>query len=158
MAQEYPELTKAGFAVHAITAEPADEEKIRGLLEARGCPDLPFHIHSDPLHKLCAEPFDEHYVTKLFEGTQGDYDGVKYNMVQPAMEVVDKTGEVVLKWSWRSFKPPLPDFEDPVQNVTHEGETLKLVLARPVTSDILPAIKEGRDVKLAHSITFPPSK
>jgi len=122
--------------------------------------DLPFPIHSDPNAKLCAKPEDGHYMTEPMNAGEkfgGDYVGINYIMVQPAFEVVDKTGAVVQKWSWHSFQPPPSPMEWSTK-VMVGGDSIILVLARPLSADILPAIKEGRDVRLASSIPGVPPK
>lgn len=118
-------------------------------LAKRETGDLPFAVHSDPEHKLLLQPHEENYV-KLQQPAKekfgGDY--TDYEMVQPALEILDKTGAIVQKWSWHSFDPK-PDFNNVVDLVKgSDGEEIKLVVARPQTDDIVSAIKEGRPVKI----------
>jgi len=143
-------MKEAGVALHAITAEPGDIKMRLAKKEI----ELPFPIHSDPDAKLCAKPEDGHYMTEQMNAGENfgpDYAGVNYMMVQPALEIVDKTGVVVQKWSWHSFQPP-PNPMLWSTKVMVRGEEMLLVLCRPLSNDILPAIKEGRGVGLATSV------
>jgi len=146
-------MRQSGVALHAITSEPGGVEALKTRLASRQTTDLPFPVHSDPDNKLCAKPGDEYYIKEEFDaGVQlkGDYLGIAYSMVQPALEVVDRTGVVIRKWSWHSIRP-IPDPMDTATKVTVEGQQLLLVQTRPQSADILPSIKEGRDVRLAPS-------
>lgn len=151
LAQQFPKMMEAGIAIHAITAETGGNEAVKTRLAARHCADLPFPVHSDPDARLCAKPGDGHYITcpndpgKLFKG---DYVGVSYTMVQPALEIVDRTGTVVRKWSWHSIQPP-PSPMAETTKITVAGQSVWLFQVKPMSADILPAIREGRDVKLS---------
>lgn len=157
LAKEFQKMKEAGVALHAITAEPGGNEALKTRL-AKKDTDVPFPIHSDTDRKLCAKPGDGHYMIEEMNAGKnfgGDYVGIVYDMVQPAMEIVDKTGAVVRKWSWHSLQPP----PDPVHwstKIQVGDDSIILVLARPLSADILPAIKEGRDPRLASSITSRP--
>lgn len=120
---------------------------------------MPYPIHSDTNAKLCAKPEDGHYIKLAFSGEKfgPDYADVAYDMVQPALEVVDKTGAVVRKWSWLSIQPK-PDPPEWNTKIMAGGVELILVLVRPLSADILPAIKEGREFNLASSISNSPPK
>lgn len=148
-------MKSAGVALHAITSETGGAEALKYRLGARHCANLPFPVHSDPDARLCAKPGDDYYITQPFDAGEyfkGDYVGVSYNMVQPALEIVDKSGAVVQKWSWHSITPP-PTPMDTGTKIQVDGETMLLVQARPMSADILPAIKEGRNVKLSPAIS-----
>lgn len=148
-------MRETGIAIHAITSETGGADALKARLASRHCADLPFPVHSDPDARLCAKPGDGYYVTSPVDAGQkfgGDYVGVSYVMVQPALEVVDKTGAVVLRWSWHSVQPPPSPMEEATA-ITVGGQTMWLNQARPVSADILPAIKEGRDVKLSPSMS-----
>lgn len=162
MSEEHPEFVKANVALHAITAENngnegtvVDRILARGPF-SKGSDTLPFQVHSDPEQKLLAASTADFYVK------QPDFDahlvcgsafaGVKYEMVQPALVVVDKSGVVVRKWSWHSIDPKLENMETGQAVKDSNGAETKLVLLRPEGVDILPSIKEGRDVKTAPSM------
>lgn len=148
-------MKEAGIAIHAITSESGGDDALKTRLADRDCADLPFPVHSDPDARLCAKPGGNHYVTDPMDAGAkfgGDYVGVSYTMVQPALEVVDKTGAVVHKWSWHSIQPPPKPMVE-TTTVTAAGQSMWLVQARPLSADILPAIKEGRDVKLSSSMS-----
>lgn len=153
-------MKEAGVALHAVTTEPGGNEALKMRLAKKDLKDLPFPIISDPDAKLCAKPEDGHYMKLQMNAGGafgGDYVGIDYLMVQPALEVVDKTGAVVQKWSWHSFQPPPSPMEWSTK-VMVGGDSIILVLARPLSADILPAIKEGRDARLASSIPGGPPK
>jgi len=152
-------MRESGVAIHAITAETGGVEALKTRLANRHLVDLPFPLHSDPDAKLCAKPGDGYYLTEWFDAgarLKGDYVGVSYTMVQPALEIVDKTGAVIQKWSWHSIQPPpVPMKVGPGggKAIIGDGTAIPLVMARPMSADILPAIKEGRDLKLSASTT-----
>lgn len=145
-------MQEAGVGLHAITAESGGSEAVKSRLASRDTADLPFPVHSDPDAKLCVKPMDGYYVTEPMDAGAkfgGDYVGVTYTMVQPAVEVVDRAGNVVQKWSWHSIQPP-PEPMGAMTKITVDGEGEKLLVAvRPLSADILPAIKEGRDVRMS---------
>merc|ERR1712238_562182 len=89
------------------------------------------------------------------EGAFGSpFAGVKYNMVQPALVVVDRSGQVVQKWSWRTISPKPEPMEEMTVVADSNGGQTKLVQLRPLTSDILASIREGREVKTQEAIPF----
>lgn len=153
-------MRESGVGIHAITSEIGGAEALKFRLARRHTVDLPFPVHSDPDAKLCAKPGDGHYITEWFDAGEffkGDYLGVSYTMVQPALEIVDKTGAVIQKWSWHSIQPPPVPMETGSGGgkvTLPDGQKIPLVMARPMSADILPAIKEGRDVKLSASTTL----
>lgn len=124
-------------------------------LASRDCADLPFRVHSDPDARLCVQPMNGHYITEAMDAGAkfgSDYAGVNYMMVQPAVEIVDRTGTVIQKWSWHSVRPaPIP--MGAMTKVKIDGEEKLLVAIRPLSADLLPAIKERRDVRLS-AISF----
>lgn len=153
------------MALHAITAEndgTAGTTVVERIQERAPFKEksvmLPFPVHSDPEHHLLAASTEDFYVKQPdFDPKQygGEaYVGVKYELVQPALVVVDKSGMVVRKWSWHSVNPK-PEGMGAMETVTDSnGAATKLVLLRPEAADILPSIKEGRDVKTAPSMSF----
>lgn len=146
LATEFPKMREAGIALHAITSETGGADALKARLATKDM-DLPFPIHSDPDAKLCATPGDGYYVTAPMNAGEsfGDaYAGVSYTLVQPAFEVVDKTGAVVQNWSWHSMQPPPSSME-----AMTKINGAPLVILRPVTADIVPAIQEGRNVRVA---------
>lgn len=146
-----------GVALHAITAEPDhDRVGVKGRLKARDVV-LPFPVHSDPEHKLYGTG-EEFYVTQKWVGKKEcpnpDYNEIEYDMVQPALVVFDKSGKILQKWSWLFFQPR-PDPLDATSNIkTPKGEEMLLVMARPLSSDIMPSIREGRAVEIHASISM----
>mmetsp|Transcript_52281 Transcript_52281/g.67045 ORF Transcript_52281/g.67045 Transcript_52281/m.67045 type:complete len:126 (+) Transcript_52281:326-703(+) len=69
-----------------------------------------------------------------------------YNMVQPAMIVLNKSGEVKNVWSWNTGELKKVEPQNAMTKVEkYEGI---LVGIRPISSDIPKSIKENRDVKL----------
>lgn len=155
LASELPKMNEAGIALHAITCETGGVDALKARLAAKEI-DLPFPIHSDPDARLCATPGDGYYITeqmnvgekfgdKLPNGDSlAGYADVNYMMVQPAFEVVDKTGALVQNWSWHSLEPP-PSPMEPMTKINGAP----LVILRPVSSDIVPSIQEGRNVRVA---------
>jgi len=137
----------AGIALHAVVAEPGGDDEIVARLAVRDLKDLGFPVHSDPEHKLLLKaPI---YVKKLQECSTSDsktsvpYED--YMMVQPALVVFRRSGEVQQVWSWMT--DPLKDVEPKVWN-TVVPELGPLVGVRPISADIAPSIKENRNVKL----------
>jgi len=152
-----PELKAAGVALHAITCETGGDAALKARLADRKCADLPFQVHCDPDANLCVKPGDDFFITERQDAGAkfgGDYVGVDYLMVQPALVIVDSAGAVVRKWSWHSYQPPLTDMSG-LATVTIDGKSIYLVAARPLSADILPAIREGRDVRLSCALSFP---
>jgi len=148
------ELQKGGVAVHFISAETGGADEIKKRLEDRDSPiELP--VHSDPEHKLLVRrkkdsPKQESLYVTIEHKAGDNYGGTyeNYIMVQPALIVVDKTGKIQQVWSWNT---PILDVVSPKRETTsvpHVGGNV-LVGIRPVSSDLLLSIKEGRDVQVA---------
>lgn len=150
----YEQLRRDGVAVHAITAETGGESEIKSRLDQRDS-FVSFPIHSDPEHKLLLRDTaaeagtDKHslYVKKLTEASQhgGTYED--YVLVQPALVVVDREGEIQQQWSWNT--EPLNELE-PKEETTVVAKLggAPLVSVRPETADLGPSIREGRQVRL----------
>ena len=111
------EFADSKIAVHAITAEPGTEGELRGRLSKAGLPDLKYNVVSDPSWSLMTlKPKDEIYVPGnphpdtgyshpfplKTEGPDKYCD--PYHMVQPAVVIVDKKGEVRSWWSWNRLQ------------------------------------------------------
>lgn len=124
------------MALHAVSAEPGD---LTGKL-AKHKVQVDFPIHSDPEHNLLAMSEDEFYI-KTRHGAGAD----EYDMVQPALVVMDKSGAFQQVWSWMTA--PLKDVE-PKTEMTKTPVGGVLVGVRPLSSDLGPSIKEDRNVKL----------
>lgn len=158
LSDQVSKMKDAKVAVHAITCEnggTAVVDRIKSRNPTMGF-QFAMPIHSDPDRKLCAKNGEGFYVTKPMnaeEAYAGDYMGVNYTMVQPAMEVVDKTGSIVQKWSWLTMVPT-PDPVEETTKVKTEAGSMLLVQARPQGSDILASIKEGRAAKLHASVSM----
>lgn len=140
------------IALHAITAESGGDAAVVARLAKRKTANLPFHVHSDPDHELLLNPQDGQYVKELVPAGKHGKEYTEYNMVQPALEVLDRNGAVIQKWSWYSFDP-LPDVTNPLSPVVVDGQSLWLVTARPRSADIVPSVKEGRQVKIGAPIS-----
>ena len=145
------DLKERGIAVHAITAEPGGTDVVTSRLAARGAADLAVPVHCDPDHKLLSPPADELYVIEQWAPSppnDQEHPYMPYMMVQPALVVLDSAGQLVQKWAWKtmgqaegtlwSTKVPHPD---------GEGE-VPIVIVRPKTEDIGPALTEGRTIGL----------
>jgi len=110
---------------------------------------LSYPVHSDPKHKLLLPSKDGS--TSLYVITEKkakqDYGGTytDYNMVQPALVVVDKKGGLQQVWSWQT--PPLDKVEPKSEMTAVPSAGGKvLVGVRPTSSDLGPSIKEKRNV------------
>lgn len=113
---------------------------------------ITYPVHTDPEHKLLLPSKDGSnslYVVKriaaasLYGGTYTDY-----NMVQPALIVVDKNNKLQQVWSWNT--PPLDVVEPKVEMTPVASAGCKvLVGVRPTTSDIGASIKENRNVSVS---------
>lgn len=83
-------------------------------------------------------------------------------MVQPALLVLDSEGKVLNKWSWKTMgveeKEGLVEAaHSPVPNPdpTHpEIPEVPVLTVRPSSDDIIPAVTEGRDIKLTTVMYF----
>lgn len=141
----------AGIALHAVVAEPGGDDEILARLAVRDVKDLGFPVHSDPEHKLLLKALlkPRLYVKEPQKCSTSDsktsvpYED--YMMVQPALVVFRRSGEVQQVWSWMT--DPLKDVEPKKWN-TVVPELGPLVGVRPISSDIAPSIKENRSVKL----------
>ena len=140
-----PELNALGIAVHAVTAESGGEEVTRRLLE-RDTP-LNFKVHSDPEHMLLVHSEEEFYLKELHKASKYGGTYTDYNMVQPALVVIDKAGAFQQVWSWMT--PPLKDVQpkEALTRVPGQGGFV-LVGVRPDSADLALSIKEGRNVRL----------
>lgn len=141
------ELQYNGVSIHAISAETGGDEEIKKRLAERESP-IDFPVHSDPDHKLLIRPLEDIYV--VVEHKASKYGGTyeDYKMVQPAMIVVKKTGEIQQMWSWKTA--PLDQVEPKTEMTsvdTHGG--LPLVGVRPLSTDLWLSIKEDRNIKLS---------
>lgn len=168
------EFADSKIAVHAITAEPGD---IRGRLTNHGLPELEFPVHSDPSWNLMSfMPKEEIYVVGggPDPNKSGPPAAVKsgycdpYKMVQPALVIADKQGNVRTWWSWNKLQsgklfPAEDNFNGGVPNQrTAENPTGNThdVRWRPVPADILANLKKGVPdaVPKVENIGFPNKK
>jgi len=134
-------------ALHAITSESGGDAEVKKRLVERNTA-LPYPVHSDPEHKLLLPSKDGSnslYLKKQKNASEYGGTYTDYEMVQPALVVVTKTGTVQQVWSWNT--PPL-DAVEPKGEMTpvasHGGKLL--VGVRPTTSDLGPSIKANRNV------------
>lgn len=152
LAEVYPTLRAAGVELHAITAEAGGTEAVLGRLANRKVGALPFRVHADPEQRLLASSGEDFYMKEEMDAGAEfgpDYEGVRYEMVQPAFLVLDEGGNVMQRWSWRSLEPPPEPMLWSTRVKLGSGEEGLLVRARPKASDILPSIQEGRSPTLA---------
>lgn len=152
-----------------MTAEPGGTDVVRARLNERythssgtemsGTQGMVFDLplHSDPEHKLLMPPIEEFYVIEemkasKFNKKEGD-SYTDYMMVQPALIVLDKTGNVKQSWSWRTMGVEPMDGMTMVPNPdpNNEAKQVPAVTVRPCTADIGPSILEGRPVTMDSS-------
>ncbi|KAJ8603520.1 hypothetical protein CTAYLR_005146 [Chrysophaeum taylorii] len=128
----------------AITAEPGGDEAVRQRLADRGVADLKFEVKSDPDHSFLVKDAGDIYTLKAHEWEVSG----NYEMVQPAIVVLDANGATVKEctWSWKTMGYSNGQAMD---MVPFEGEQFPLVTFRPVISDLVPSVKERRPIKLA---------
>jgi len=112
---------------------------------------LSYPVHTDPEHKLLLPSKDGStslYVKKECKASKYGGSYTDYDMVQPALIVVDKTGRLQQVWSWNT--PPLDVVEpkDEMTPVPSAGGKV-LVGVRPTSSDLGPSIKEKRNVSIS---------
>lgn len=106
-------------------------------------------LSSDPEHKLLARDAGDIYTSK----TQDKMMGVSYQMLQPALVVIDTaTGKVIpaLTWSWKTMGIQ----GDNLTELYEVQPGVQLVTYRPLIADLRAAIRERRPVKLNHLIKF----
>lgn len=170
--EQAPSHRDQGIAVHLVTSEPPDTDTIAARLAERGVTDLGIPLHSDPENRLLSSPAESFYVVSEMKASQynkkeGD-DYSDYQMVQPAMIVLDAAGTIVQQWSWltmgvdqsgqQSEGPEsgwtLPLTKLPNPDPDHPQKEVPLVTVRPMTRDIARSINEGRPVKLAAVFYF----
>jgi len=138
--------------------EPSEAVKAElraSLEECFGCSmqDLRATTEEENVASAEGDANDSLYVMKKYDASKhgGTYED--YMMIQPALIVLDKTGKIQQVWSWNT--PPLDAVqpkEELVAVQSHGG--LMLVGVRPLTPDILPSIKENRNVKLSGKTKF----
>ena len=139
-----PELWSDGVQLHLITSQPGD---IRQKLLDRDVPAIPDNVllSSDPERKLLvAEPVDSIYHWRF-----NDDHPPAYEMVNPALVVIDRvTGEVIKEMTW-SWKIACPGVSEKSLHETYLVKgTTALVLYRPIISDLRSAIEERRQVRV----------
>ena len=135
-----------GIEVHAITAEPGGEAKIRQRLSRYGLPPLRFAVHSDPQWRLMAcEPRGQIYIpnpSHPFLLKAGAFDE-PYTMCQPALVVLDDARpapRVRYWWSWNKLQAGAINDDGVLPNARREGNAdgnTHDVRFRPVPADLL---------------------
>jgi len=136
--------------VHLVTAQPGGTEFLTKALLERDLPNPPgvppsVQLSSDPEHKLLAQDAGDIFTTK----TQDKMMGVSYQMVQPAIVVIDTaTGKAIpsCSWSWKTMGVT----GDNLTELYEVESGVHLVTYRPVIADLRAAIRERRQVKVAH--------
>ena len=116
----------------------------------RGVPQLDFEVRSDPDHKFLEQP----NIPDIFVMKDHNWDvSGPYQMVQPALIVLDSNGELVKEctWSWKTMGLEDGDWDTRVDTQPWAGpiKQVMLVTMRPVMSDLASAIQDRRPVKLA---------
>lgn len=155
-------------AVVVVTCEPGGDAEIVSRLADRETPNLHFPVISDPEMKLVSKPKEAVFVERLMKASNYATPRTKfvdYQMLQPALLVLDSSGKVEQCWSWKTMG---------AEKYLEEGTTLEsegvemvkvdadgdastlgeqaLVTVRPEVEDIFAAIKEGRDVRYGPQI------
>jgi len=92
-------LKQSGIALHLVTSEPGGDDVVKARLAVREC-ETTIPLHTDPSNKLLASPADDLYVVDRQEASKfnSGKDAVPYedyDMVQPALIVVDAEGAIV---------------------------------------------------------------
>ena len=128
-----------------VTAQPGGSQFLQAALWVRGVDKLPdcVTLVSDPGHELLVKDAGDVFLTQV----RSDYPPSTYDMVQPALVLIDRaTGKTVpeLTWSWKTM-----DLPNGVEEYSEVEPGVELVAFRPVISDLRAAIKERRPVKLA---------
>lgn len=156
------------IAVVVVTCEPGGNAEIVSRLADRETPNLSFPVISDPEHKLASTPKEAVFVERMMKASQYATPRTKfvdYQMIQPALLVLDSSGNVEQCWSWRTMG---------AEKYLDQGDTLEsagvemvkvdadgnantlgeqaLVTVRPQVQDIFVSIKEGRDVRYGPQI------
>ena len=126
-----------------MTAQPGGSQFLQAALWVRGVDKLPdcVTLVSDPGHELLVKDAGDVFLTQV----RSDYPPSTYDMVQPALVLIDRaTGKTVpeLTWSWKTM-----DYG--VDESFEVSPGVELVAYRPVIADLRAAIKERRPVKLA---------
>jgi len=161
--QASQEFKDANAKLHVITAESAGKNggaEIKERLAARQTIST-LDIISDPEHKLLLRGADgkvsgDYVILKQDTSAWKSLSKVPYkdyNMVQPGLTVIQKGGKIQQMWTWKTGA---------LKGIYEKDTALKLewsqvipeyngmlVGIRPQISDILPSIKENRDVALA---------
>ena len=135
-----------GVTVTLITAQPGGSDFLQQGLIDRGCAKLPeiVTLISDPDHTMLVKDAGDIFMTE----PQDQYMDQNYDMVQPALVVVDKaTGVTVpeFTWSWKTMNLADNDLQESFEVLPG----VELVAFRPVISDLRAALKERRPCKLA---------
>ena len=146
------DLRTDGVSIKLITAQPGGTEFLQQALIDRGCERLPdiVTLVSDPDHTLLVKDAGDIFIVQQ----QDQYMSQSYQMVQPALVVIDTaTGATIpaLTWSWKTMKDLLPgdiDFGSPDAECTEVVPGVELVAYRPMLSDLRAALGERRPVKL----------
>jgi len=154
-------LAAHGIGLHAVTAEPGGDAHIRERLIARDT-NLSFIVHSDPEGALLPSG-DVLYCNEIDKSR--DYVGAQSFEIQPALVVLDPTGQIVRHWSWSDVSgvenarmDEEVEYADPgqvliskqdagVRSADAEDKDTWLVNVRVPAADLLPALLEGRPFK-----------
>lgn len=151
----YTELRNAGIEVVLVTACPGDNKA--KVLEKEGV-ELRMQM-------LDEQAFVKGAATQAYDGYNveglGDFwvtkfhEQYKYEMVQPALVLLDAKGKLVPEcaWSWKTMgRKDGRTYENELDRVptgTCCPRSMMLVTARPLMADLIPSIHEKRQIKLA---------
>lgn len=148
----YDDLRAAGVNVIAVTSCPGDNKKKieekENLLDASS--QIKFEVLSKPFSDegYNIAGLGDFWTTKYQPNFEGGY-----NMVQPAVVVLDANSSLVPEcmWSWKTMgKADGKVYENEMEPY---GTGMVVVTARPVIADLLPSIQEKRPVKIAAAMT-----
>ena len=144
--------------MHVIMAEPDGSEVIHERLAKRGVENLPYTIHSDGEHKLCASPKDEIYLTDYLDmkkkfGPTTEY--TDYYQIQPTMIVADSKLRVRQWWSWKKLtcdpsKSALQLVDMPQTKAAAAAGVpppqCRLVSCRPSVRNVIDVVERGVEI------------
>ena len=94
------------IAVVVVTCEPGGNAEIESRLADRETPNLRFPVISDPEHKLVSRPKEAVFVEKMMHASKyatPRTQFVDYPLLQPALLVLDSSGNVEQCWSWKTM-------------------------------------------------------
>lgn len=150
-------MRAAGIEVVAITSCPGDNKAL--IEEKEGLSDgkqLQFAVLGDKTWiKDGPQTYDGYTIDGLGDFWTTKPHPMKYEMVQPAVVVLDADGKLVAEcaWSWKTMgKKHGKTYTNELDRVPSGScypPSAVLVMARPLIKDLLPSIQERRAVAIA---------